>query len=90
MSPRTEAELVIVPGHGVCQQGCTAPAIAGLDSSWVGIFPGEGPFYIDHARRAVELVAGDTRCLLVLSGGQTREAAGRRSEAESYWEQWPH
>jgi hypothetical protein len=78
-------DLVIVPGHGVCKQGCTAPAKVSADSSWVGIFRGEGPAYVEHAKAGVELAAAG-QSLLVFSGGQTREAAGRRSEAVSYWE----
>jgi len=86
MVERVESEMVIVPGHGVCKPGCTSPSVADLDSSWVGIFPGEGPFYIEHARKAVAIAATSERCVPVFSGGQTREDAGRRSEAESYWE----
>lgn len=86
MAVRKETDLIIVPCHGVCKKDCTSPVIAPLDSSWVGIFPGEGPFYIEHAKVGVALAADNSRALLVFSGGQTREDAGRRSEAESYWE----
>lgn len=63
----------------------TAPGIASLDTSWKGIFPGEGPSYIEHAHQGVLHAANNPNALLVFSGGQTREAAGKRSEAESYW-----
>ena len=39
-----------------------------------------------HIRRGVELAAVDNASLLVFSGGETRAAAGPRSEASSYWE----
>ncbi len=86
MTTRNESDLIIVPGHGVCKKGFTAPDVAALDASWVGIFPGEGPFYVEHAKIGVRLAADNPNGLLVFSGGQTREDAGRRSEAESYWE----
>lgn len=81
-----QSSLILVPGHGVCKSGCTSPDLARLDSSWVGIFPGEGPFYVEHAKEGVRLAAANPGALLVFSGGQTREDAGRRSEAESYWD----
>jgi hypothetical protein len=86
MVTRNESDLIIVPGHGVCKKGFTAPDVALLDSSWIGIFPGESQFYIEHAKEGVRLAVENPRALLVFSGGQTREDAGRRSEAESYWE----
>lgn len=86
MIQRNQIELIIVPGHGICRAGKTHPEIAPLDSSWVGIFPGEGPFYIEHIKSGVIVAAKRQSGLLVFSGGQTRERAGRRSEAESYWE----
>ena len=86
MAMRKESYLIIVPGHGVCKKDCTTPDVAPLDSSWVGIFPGDGRFLVEHARAGVVLAAENPRALLVFSGGCTREDAGRRSEAESYWE----
>jgi hypothetical protein len=86
MATGNELALVIVPGHGVCRQGCTAPGLAPLDSSWVGIFLGEGRFYIQHAREGIRLAEEDPRALLVFSGGQTRKETGPRSKTESYWE----
>jgi hypothetical protein len=38
-----------------------------------------------HIRRGVELAAEDPGSLLVFSGGETRAAAGPRSEGASYW-----
>jgi len=82
-------QLIIVPGHGV-YVGKKATDTSG-DDKWVGIFPGEGSYYTEHARVGVELAAKNPEALLVFSGGQTREPAGRRSEAESYFDiasQW--
>ena len=39
-----------------------------------------------HIERGVRLAAADNASLLLFSGGQTRLAAGPRSEASSYWE----
>ena len=86
MAKRNERKIIIVPGHGVCKRGCTTPELAPLDESWVGIFRGEGPFYIEHACEGVLRAADSPDAILVFSGGQTREAAGPRSEAESYFE----
>ncbi len=84
MKSRHETELIIVPGHGVCKAGCTSPQLAVLDASWVGIYPGEAPLHIEHIIAGIELAASHPTSLLVFSGGQTRAAAGPRSEAESY------
>jgi hypothetical protein len=86
MNQRPETELIIIPGHGVCKHGFTNSVLAPLDSSWADIFPGEGCFYIEHCQKGVLLASENTNNLLVYSGGQTRENAGRRSEAESYFE----
>ena len=79
MATRSEIDLIIVPGHGVCRENRTAPDMAGLDTSWVGIFPGEGPCYVEHTQEGVRLASENPKALLVFSGGQTREDAGRRS-----------
>jgi len=39
-----------------------------------------------HIQRGVELAAADNHSLLLFSGGQTRAAAGPRSEGGGYWE----
>ena len=84
MNSRKETELIIVPGHGVCKAGRTSPQFAALDASWVGIYPGEAPFYLAHIIAGIELAMSNPASLLSFSGGQTRAAAGPRSEAESY------
>jgi hypothetical protein len=86
MTEHLKTHLIIVPGHGVCQAGCTSPALASLDASWTGIFPDEAPFYIEHIQAGVNAADDDKNALLIFSGGQTRQAAGPRSEAESYFE----
>ena len=86
MAHRNESDLVMVPGHGVCKAECVTVEETGLDSSWIGIFPGEGRCYAEHAAAGVAESARRSDALLVFSGGQTRRDAGPRSEAESYWE----
>lgn len=41
---------------------------------------------LQHIQRGVAIAASDNASLLVFSGGETRAAAGPRSEASSYWE----
>ncbi|CAG8774507.1 25326_t:CDS:2, partial [Racocetra persica] len=41
--------------------------------------------FLNHIRKGVELTQQNTKALLVFSGGQTRPAAGPRSEAQSYY-----
>jgi hypothetical protein len=40
---------------------------------------------LDHIRLGIEAAAKDPKALLLFSGGQTRQAAGPRSEGLSYW-----
>ena len=47
---------------------------------------GEQPVFIDHIKKACDLVESHDDALVVLSGGQTREEAGPRSEGGSYYE----
>jgi len=46
---------------------------------------GEGPFYLEHIKRGVEIAAERADSLLVFAGGQTSAAAGPRSEGQGYW-----
>lgn len=46
--------------------------------------PGQTESFLQHMRLGVAATAGDPAALLVFSGGQTREGAGARSEAQSY------
>jgi hypothetical protein len=86
MNFKSLSELIIVPGHGICRKNFTSPDLAYSDSSWIGIYPGEAQFLIEHCQRGVQLTSEKIDSLLVFSGGQTRKEAGRRSEAESYFE----
>jgi hypothetical protein len=76
-------ELVLVPGHGVYIG--KKPDHIPLDEHWVGIFPGEGKYYAEHADAGVLKTAELEKALLIFTGGQTRAPAGPRSEAMSYW-----
>lgn len=75
--------LVMVPGHAI-YVGREA-SHAKLDEYWMGGFRGEAPFYTQHAIAGVAEIILGGRSILVFSGGQTREAAGPLSEAQSYW-----
>lgn len=46
---------------------------------------GEAQSFLDHIQLGVETAAADPAALLLFSGGQTRKAAGPRSEGLSYW-----
>lgn len=78
--------LVIVPGHGICREGCTSPQLAALDRSWIGAHPREAELLVQHMTSGVREAAMDPLALLVFSGGQTRVAAGPRAEGLSYLE----
>lgn len=47
--------------------------------------PGEAQSFLDHIQLGIEETALDPDALLLFSGGQTRRAAGPRSEGLSYW-----
>ena len=74
---------VIVAGHAVLLD----PSDPSNDASWslLDYQRGEPPRYIDHVRRGVEAAAADREALLLFSGGQSRQDAGPRSEAQGYW-----
>lgn len=48
-------------------------------------FPGEAQSFLDHIELGIKAAAADPTALLLFSGGQTRRAAGPRSEGLSYW-----
>ena len=77
--------LVVVACHAVYVADSFQEPLA--DSSWrlLSYQNGEPPLYLEHIRRGVEIAGLDRTSLLVFSGGQTRRAAGPRSEAQSYW-----
>ncbi|KAI9313655.1 hypothetical protein BX666DRAFT_1818119, partial [Dichotomocladium elegans] len=79
---------IIVPGHAIYIGG---PSLDGLESdeNWV-LEPfqrgGQVQTFVRHIQKAIELAKGDADAIIVFSGGQTRAAAGPRSEGQSYWE----
>jgi len=78
--------LIIGSGHGVPKAGCTALPEILDDASWSGGFSGEGREYFRHIEAAVRTAATKPDSQIIFSGGQTREEAGKRSEAFGYWE----
>lgn len=79
------SHLVMVPGHAIwagsgSQQG-------DHESEWFlsEFQKGETRTYIKHIEVAAEIARKDLNAVLVLSGGQTNEAAGPLSEGQSYW-----
>ncbi len=78
--------MVTGTGHAVPKAGYTAlPAVLN-DSSWLGGYKDEGRLYFEHIQETVRAAAARPGAAVVFSGGQTREIAGRRSEAQGYWE----
>lgn len=47
--------------------------------------PGQAHSFIEHIQAGIQHAEHDLAALLLFSGGQTRKAAGPRSEAEGYW-----
>ena len=78
----------MVAGHAVyVAPSRSADRIRREDSWFLEPFQhGQLATMLEHIRRGVELAAQDNASLLVFSGGETRSAAGPRSEARSYWE----
>jgi hypothetical protein len=77
--------LIIVAGHAVFLGRSEFDPLD--DRNWVlePFQAGEPRFYLGHIKAGVIAAAADPRALLIFSGGQTRERAGPRSEAQSYW-----
>ncbi|MBI2689954.1 MAG: hypothetical protein HYX27_26925 [Acidobacteria bacterium] len=75
--------IVAVAGHAICSD-CRNPFD---ESNWI-LLPfqrGEVECYIGHIAAGVRAVAVDPAALLIFTGGCSREAAGPRSEAQSYY-----
>ena len=77
--------LVVVAGHAVLTSldyhnltDDTQWALQSFQRSQLSTF-------LAHIQRGVDIAAADQNALLVFSGGETRPAAGPRSEAQSYW-----
>lgn len=73
---------VIVAGHAVLRR----LADPRDEANWflLDFQRGEVPWLLGHAEAGVRAAAADPRAMLIFSGGQTRQEAGPRSEAESY------
>lgn len=79
--------LVLVAGHAV-YTGVDFHLATREDSWFLEPYQqveGEAQSFVDHVRMGAELAARDPSALLLFSGGQTRAAAGPRSEGLSYW-----
>ena len=78
----------MVAGHAVYVASSRTAADVVKEESWFleSFQHGQLSTMLAHIRRGVELAAADNRSLLIFSGGETRAAAGPRSEALSYWE----
>jgi hypothetical protein len=76
--------LVVVTGHAIFLDEHDAPL---EDRDWFlqEYELGEPPLLMEHVHQGVLIAHSDASSLLVFSGGQSRQAAGPRSEAEGYW-----
>ncbi|KAL3895995.1 MAG: hypothetical protein SGPRY_013377 [Prymnesium sp.] len=80
--------LVMVAGHAVLTSALHDADHVRQESSWF-LEPfqhGQLDTMLQHVERGVKLAAEDNSSLLLFSGGESRRAAGPRSEALSYWE----
>lgn len=80
--------LVMVAGHAVYTGASRTAADVVREDSWhlESFQHGQLDTMLGHIRRGIEIASADNGSLLVFSGGETRAAAGPRSEAGSYWE----
>lgn len=79
--------LVMVAGHAIFT-GRSWDRRSLLDeNNWIleDFQKGQVETFLKHIEKGVELAANDSSALLLFSGGQTREAAGPRSEGLTYW-----
>jgi hypothetical protein len=79
----TAQNLILVAGHAIVRDFSRLTE----DEGWflLDFQRGEPARYLGHIETAVRLAAADPASLLIFSGGPTREAAGPRTEALSYW-----
>ncbi|KAK4531958.1 hypothetical protein CCYA_CCYA10G2815 [Cyanidiococcus yangmingshanensis] len=77
--------LVLVAGNAVFTG--TKFELAEEDGQWSleDYQLGQGRVFLEHIKKAVEIVDADPDALLIFSGGKTRSQAGPLSESESYW-----
>eukprot|EP01102_Stenamoeba_stenopodia_P007741 TRINITY_DN2180_c0_g4_i1.p1 TRINITY_DN2180_c0_g4~~TRINITY_DN2180_c0_g4_i1.p1 ORF type:complete len:323 (-),score=62.89 TRINITY_DN2180_c0_g4_i1:269-1237(-) len=80
--------LIIVTGHAIYKGKMFDPESIRDEHNWelLSYQKGQLATYLEHIKVGVELASTDNRSLLVFSGGETREKAGPRSEAQMYWE----
>ena len=79
--------LVMVAGHSVYTSS-SCEKVDKEDSWFLESYqknPGQASTFVAHIQEGVEAAAKDNAALLLFSGGETRRAAGPRSEAQSYW-----
>ncbi|ORX97971.1 hypothetical protein K493DRAFT_215049 [Basidiobolus meristosporus CBS 931.73] len=80
-------EIIIVAGHAI-YKGDEYGKQLESDKNWVlEEFQknGQVSVFLKHIEKGVSLAKDRSNSLLVFSGGQTRNNAGARSEAQSYW-----
>lgn len=81
------SSLVMVAGHAVYTSSkCDNPE--GEDAWFLESYqkhPGQASTFVSHIKAGVEAAAESDTALLLFSGGETRQDAGPRSEAQSYW-----
>lgn len=79
--------LIMVAGHAIFT-GKSWERISLLnEDNWIleDFQKGQVGTFLKHIEKGVELAANAPSSLLLFSGGQTREGAGPRSEALTYW-----
>lgn len=84
---RALTTLVMVAGHAIYTGLHWEPASLRDERNWL-LEPfqrGQVQTFLQHVQRGVQIAANDSSALLLFSGGQTRQYAGPRSEAMSYW-----
>ena len=85
---RHARHLIMVAGHAVYKAPQRDAEHVRLEDSWYleSFQHGQLATMLEHIERGVRLAAEDNSSILMFSGGETRRAAGPRSEALSYWE----
>ena len=79
---RIDRKSALPLGHCPDQAACQPTSCRCKCSCQV---PGQAHSFIEHIQAGIQHAEHDPDALLLFSGGQTRKAAGPRSEAEGYW-----
>ncbi|PXF42303.1 hypothetical protein BWQ96_07938 [Gracilariopsis chorda] len=84
---RALTTLVMVAGHAIYTGLHWEPTSLRDERNWMlePFQQGQVDTFLQHVQRGVQLAANDSSALLLFSGGQTRQYAGPRSEAMTYW-----